>query len=159
VQTSGSEVVDEELVGSIATGGFSAVAIENGGPEPTRPLLRFEASRAARNATEPAPVLWPDQSRDLFDVVIVVARAGPCGTIAPELCRAPDYRLSIVYCSAMRSVAGRGLNLAEYVTAINLTALLYRLCFANTLVGCGQSFDRVPARYGKATASCSIAVQ
>jgi len=139
-------------LGSIATGGFSAVAIENGAPEPTRPLLRFEASRAARNAAEPAPVLWPDQSRDLFDVVIVVARH-------PNLCRAPDYRLSIVYCSAMRSVAGRGLNLAEYVTAINLTALLYRLCFANTLVGCGQPFDRVPARYGKATASRSIAVQ
>jgi hypothetical protein len=59
----------------------------------------------------------------------------------------------------MRSVAGRGLNLAEYVTAINLTALLYRLCVANILVDFGQSFDRVPARCGKATASYSIAVQ
>jgi hypothetical protein len=89
VQTSGSEVVDEELVGSIATGGFSAVAIENGAPEPTRPLLRFKASRTARNATEPAPVLWPDQSRDLFDVVIVVAR---------HLNFVSGARLSIVHC-------------------------------------------------------------
>jgi hypothetical protein len=94
------------------------------------PLPGFEASAAARNAAEPGAGALARPASRLFDVVIVVAGQGPAE-------QSPNCVGPIVYCLAMRSVAGRGLNLPEYVTAINLTVLLYRLCVANTLVDCG----------------------
>jgi hypothetical protein len=80
-----------------------------------------------RNVAKPAPVLWARQVSRLFDVVIVGPHVGR-----------QNYRLSIVYRSAMRSMASRGLNLPEYVTATNPAASLHRLCIANTLVECGE---------------------